>query len=344
MLKRRILNIFKYLLFLGLGVFLVWWSFSQIPDEKWADFKKAFSTARYWLIGPVFFILMISHLLRSYRWKILMQPLGYNPSFANTFFAVMIGYFANLAIPRLGEVLKCTILAKYEKIPADKLVGTIVAERAFDVVSLLICFILALLVQYEIIADYGSKTISQLLRGKGDSISWELLIYISIIVVAVILVLRFVFKKFQHIKLVQLIRKTAKGILEGILSVRHVKNKTAFFASSIGIWAMYLIGTWVGFYGTLGTSGLSINVAVSSLAFASIGMIITPGGIGAYALFMANILVLNGIPFELGFANGTLQWFAQFLIIIIMGFISLTLLPYYNKKKTVNEKSRPDTQ
>ena len=119
MLKRRILNILKYLLFLGLGVFLVWWSISHIPDDKWADFKKAFSTARYWLIVPVFFILTLSHLLRAYRCKILMQPLGYNVSLANTFFVVLVGFLANLAIPMLGEVLICSIMAKYENIMAD---------------------------------------------------------------------------------------------------------------------------------------------------------------------------------------------------------------------------------
>jgi len=69
-----------------------------------------------------------------------MEPLGYQPSIGNTFLAVLIGYLANLAIPRLGEVLKCTLLAKYEKVPAEKIVGTIVAERAFDVISLGLVF------------------------------------------------------------------------------------------------------------------------------------------------------------------------------------------------------------
>src|SRR5687767_5486886 len=140
-MKKRLLGFLKYLLFLGLGVFLVWWSLHQIPPEKWDDFKKAFATARYWLLVPVFFILTLSHLLRAMRWKILMEPLGYAPSLVNTFFAVMVGYLANLAVPRLGEILKCTILARYEKVPAEKLVGTIVAERAFDLVCLILIFL-----------------------------------------------------------------------------------------------------------------------------------------------------------------------------------------------------------
>jgi uncharacterized membrane protein YbhN (UPF0104 family) len=109
-MQKKLLNVLKYLSFLGIGVFLVWWSLRQIPDGKWNDFKHAFSTARYSLFVPVTFILILSHALRALRWRMLMYPLGYHPTFANTFFAVMIGYLANLAVPRLGEVLSVPYL------------------------------------------------------------------------------------------------------------------------------------------------------------------------------------------------------------------------------------------
>jgi hypothetical protein len=100
---------------------------------------------------------------------------------------------------------------------------------------------------------------------------------------------------------------------------------------------MYIAGTWVGLYATQGTAGLGLGTAVSALAFASIGMILTPGGIGAYAFFLAKVLEKSNIPFEIGYANGTLQWFAQFLIVVIVGSICLGLLPWYNKKNEINE-------
>src|SRR5947208_8829280 len=168
-MKKKILNILKYLAFLGLGVFLVWWSLHQIPPEKWKDFRKAFSTARYWLIIPVFFIISFSHVLRALRWKMLILPMGYNPSFLNTFFAVMIGYLANLSVPRLGEVLKCTILAKYENVPAEKLVGTIVAERAFDLLCLVLVFLLAFALQFEVIGNFGTNLLKKLFLSKIGS-------------------------------------------------------------------------------------------------------------------------------------------------------------------------------
>ncbi|MFY8004603.1 MAG: lysylphosphatidylglycerol synthase transmembrane domain-containing protein [Chitinophagaceae bacterium] len=146
-MRRKVLQILQYLVFLSIGIFLVWWSLHKIPDEKWGEFKNSLLTANFWLFIPVFFILSASHWVRSIRWRILMKPMGYKPSLVNTFFAVMIGYLANLAVPRLGEVLKCTILAKYEKVPAEKLVGTIVAERAVDVLSLGVVFLFALIRQ-----------------------------------------------------------------------------------------------------------------------------------------------------------------------------------------------------
>jgi hypothetical protein len=94
---------------------------------------------------------------------------------------------------------------------------------------------------------------------------------------------------------------------------------------------MYLSATYIGLMGTEGTTS-SFATAISCLAYASIGMILTPGGIGAYAYLMAKVLELNGIEYTLGLANGTVQWFAQFLIIIVLGGVSLILLPIINKQ------------
>src|SRR5204863_1286143 len=137
-------------------------------------------SARYVLLIPVFFILTLSHISRAIRWRILMKPLGYSPSLKNTFCAVMVGYLANLAVPRLGEVLKCTILGKYEKVPADKLVGTILVERAVDVVSLLIVFIIAIVTQADIIGEYAKKKIrANLLSGNKEGMILKLIIIVG---------------------------------------------------------------------------------------------------------------------------------------------------------------------
>ena len=160
-MKKKLLTALQYLLFLGFGIFLVWWSISKMDEKNWNECKEALKSAWYALFIPVFFILTASHISRAIRWKILMKPMGYNPTLLNTFFAVMIGYLANVAVPRLGEVLKCTILGKYEEVPPDKLVGTILVERAVDVFCLLLVFIIAIVTQAGIISEYARDTLQK---------------------------------------------------------------------------------------------------------------------------------------------------------------------------------------
>jgi uncharacterized membrane protein YbhN (UPF0104 family) len=127
------------------------------------------------------------------------------------------------------------------------------------------------------------------------------------------------------------LKQIISGIWEGVISATKLKQHHLFFLYSFGIWFLYLLATYVGLHATAGTES-SFATAISCLAYASIGMILTPGGIGAYAYFMAKVLELNGVDYTLGLANGTLQWFSQFLIVLILGGISLILLPIINKQ------------
>jgi uncharacterized membrane protein YbhN (UPF0104 family) len=316
--------------FFLLGIALIWWSLHQIPAEEWTKFTLALKQSKLWIVFPVFIILGLSHFLRALRWRLIMEPLGYQPSIANTYFAVLIGYLANLAIPRLGEVLKCTILAKYEKVPAEKIVGTIVAERAFDVLSLGIVFLMALGLQFNVIEagwnQLKNQTATPLINSNEGN--WKIYLYIGIGIL--LLALFFILRK-RIPTIVASIKQILSGIWEGVMSATKLKQQKLFFVYSIGIWFLYLLATYVGLYATAGTES-SFATAISCLAYASIGMILTPGGIGAYAYFMAKVLELNGVDYTLGLANGTLQWFSQFLIVLVLGGLSLILLPIINKQ------------
>ena len=316
--------------FFLLGILLIWWSLHQIPPQEWDKFTKALAKSKFWLILPIFFILGLSHFIRALRWRLIMEPLGYKPSIMNTFLAVLIGYLANLAIPRLGEVLKCTLLAKYEKVPAEKIVGTIVAERAFDVISLGIVFLLALTLQFNVI-----KAGWQQLQSGGSTATTSnnnLFIILGIIAFLVIVaVILFFTLRHKFESIISPIKKIIKGIWEGVISATKLKKHNLFFFYSFSIWFLYLLATYIGLYGTEGTAS-SFSTAISCLAYASIGMIITPGGIGAYAFFMAKVLELNGIEYTLGLANGTLQWFSQMIIVIVLGGLALIMLPFINKQ------------
>jgi uncharacterized membrane protein YbhN (UPF0104 family) len=316
--------------FFLLGIALIWWSLHQIPAEEWTKFTLALKQSKLWIVFPVFIILALSHFLRALRWRLIMEPLGYQPSIANTYLAVLIGYLANLAIPRLGEVLKCTLLAKYEKVPAEKIVGTIVAERAFDVLSLGIVFLMALGLQFNVIEagwnQLKNQTANPLIN--SNEVNWKLYIYVGI---GIVLVALFFILRKRIPTMVASIKQILSGIWEGVMSATKLKQQKLFFVYSFGIWFLYLLATYVGLYATAGTES-SFATAISCLAYASIGMILTPGGIGAYAYFMAKVLELNGVDYTLGLANGTLQWFSQFLIVLVLGGLSLIILPIINKQ------------
>jgi uncharacterized membrane protein YbhN (UPF0104 family) len=206
----------------------------------------------------------------------------------------------------------------------------IVAERAFDVLSLGIVFVLALTLQFNVIQTGWNELNTQSASAANNTNNnYVLFALIGLLVITIILLYLFR-NKFQ--KTLQGLKHIIAGIWEGVISATKLKKHNLFFLYSFGIWFMYLLATYIGLFGTEGT-GSSFATAISCLAFASIGMIITPGGIGAYALFMAMVLKLNGVSYTLGLANGTVQWFAQFIILLILGGTSLILLPIINKKE-----------
>jgi glycosyltransferase 2 family protein len=338
-MKKTFLAVLQYAFFASLAVFFVWLSLRGMDHEKWEELKRAMDHAHYWLLVPVFSLLLVGHWLRALRWRQLMEPMGYTPSRLNTFFAVMIGYFVNLGAPRVGEVIKCTILARYEKVPAQKLVGTIVAERAFDVICLAIVFGLTFIFQFDIVSSLVHDYIYPLFQNKNGGTAYKKIILLAVGLIVFLVILKIVFSRFAHINIVQKIRDILTGVWHGLISVRALKNKPLFFFYTIGIWFMYLLSTWCGFFAIDATSHLSLADALTVLAMGSVGMILSPGGIGAYALLVMNTVALYHIPKEpYGQALGWLLWFGQFLSFVIFGVISFILLPRVNRQKMkVNE-------
>jgi glycosyltransferase 2 family protein len=336
-MNKKALNLIQYIVFLGLGIFLVWWSVGKIEHKDWIDIKSAILRVDYGLIVPVVLALLVSHFSRAVRWKILMQPMGYNPSIANTYLAVLVGYLANLAVPRLGEVLKCTLLSKYEKVPADKLVGTIVAERAFDLVCLTIVFAITFFSQIDIIGDYASDSLNKMFTSKSHGFGRVgLLITIAVLIILVI-ILRWLFKKFAHVSIVQKIKEIIQNIWHGLTSIRYIKNKGWFIFHTVLIWALYLVSIRMGMYAMKETSIYGVKESFSVLSMGSIGMIGTQGGIGLYPIMVQKTMMLYGLGENLAKAFGWLLWLVQFFMVLVFGSVSLILLPAINRKKE-NEK------
>jgi glycosyltransferase 2 family protein len=332
-MKAKLITAFQYLFFLALGALFVWLSVKDITAADWEHIKFSLVHARHWLIIPVLAMLLLSHYVRALRWKILMEPLGYHPSTFNVFSAVMIGYLVNAGVPRLGEVVKCTMLSRYEKIRADKLVGTIVTERAIDMICLIIVFIAALLFQGHIVGEYVSSLFINFFQDNGGSFSVKKLLITLAIVAGFFLLLYFIIRRFAHIDAIAKVKNVLKGIVHGLTSIRYIKNKGIFIFQSLLIWALYLLSSAAGIFALQETQHLGLGAGLTTLAVGSVGMIITPGGIGAYPLFVANLMGLYGVPVHtIGMALGWLLWLVQTFIILAGGIVFSVLLSYYNKK------------
>jgi glycosyltransferase 2 family protein len=342
MLLKRFITILQFLFFLGLGIFLVWWMARGIDENGWKQIRASVQRANFWLFLPVLLMMLLSHFVRALRWKILMEPLGYKPSTMNIFNAVMIGYLANLAFPRLGEVLKCTILARYEKMAPEKLIGTIVAERAVDVVCLLLAFTITILLQIDTVGNYAWNMLQQLFTGKDNEFSWTRLLLILALVFAAGMGIYLLLKKFSHLPFIGKIRNLFNGIWSGLTSIGRIKNKKLFIGYSVFMWFLYLMSCRLGFYAMEEVSHLGLKESFSILSFGSIGMILTQGGIGAYQLIVQEILVLYGQTEIVGFTFGWILWIAQTVVILFGGLICFILLPIVNRRSGKNETSNID--
>ena len=184
-MNKKFLTILKYIFFLGIGLFLVWWQFDKMTSLQKLQFFETLKNANYWLILPIIIMAILSHISRSVRWKILIEPMGYKPSTINTFYSVMSGYLANTFLPRAGEILKCSLLSRYEKIPMNKLIGTILIERVFDFICYIVLIVLTILIQLDKVSYFVKQKFTEMANSNRQFPVWlKLLIAVFIILTA----------------------------------------------------------------------------------------------------------------------------------------------------------------
>ena len=336
-MKKKLFTILQYIVFLGLGIFLAWWSLKDLNREEKGQIKTALSHARYWLIVPVFVILTLSFWIRALRWKLLIDSLGHRSRTANTFFAVMVGYLTNLAIPRLGEILKCTMLARYEKIPADKLVGTVILERIIDAISLLFVFAITFAIQPSIYTDLINAFFRSPREAGKEKIPGFLIAGILVGIIAISVLLWMLFKKKKFADVITLFKRISRSVWQGVSAVQHLKKRGLFLFYTLVLWACYFFSTYVGFFALQETQHYGIKEAFAVLSAGSVGVIVTPGGIGAYALLIQKTMELYGLEQGIALAFGWILWLVQTLIILIGGIFSFVAIPYFNKRKIASE-------
>ncbi|MFN0212977.1 MAG: YbhN family protein, partial [Saprospiraceae bacterium] len=336
-------KILQFLLFLGLGVSIMAWVFSNqnaafqeqcrldgipgdqcsLSDKLWNDF----STVNLWWIGVVLVAFTVSNIFRALRWQMLLAPMGHRAGFANALFTILLGYFANLFLPRMGEVVRAGSLARYEKIPMEKVMGTLVIDRLMDFLCLGSVVGLAFLLEGDTLWTFFAQRKEGETGGGLFQNPWILGFWaLSAFGLLMIFLLR---EKLAQMPLFQKIGKLIKGFLDGLKSVFKLKNPALFIAYSVGIWLMFYLQCWLSLKAFPPTDHLGMSAALMVFVFGTLGFVIpSPGGMGTYHALCIAGLTLYGIGGSDGFSYANISFFAvQIFYNFIAGLLALWLLP-----------------
>ena len=312
----------KTVLPIAFGLFLIWYSYNSTSEEDRKQIIYYIKEADLFWVSISLLMGVLSHVSRAIRWNYLLEPLGYKPKIVNNILIILTSYFANLGIPRSGEILRATALTTYEDVPFEKGFGTIVTERVIDLIMLLLIIVITFFLQTEIIIDF--------FKSKGFNITKILLLLGSAAVI--VLAFFYVIKKSTHPFLVK-IKDFVNGLLQGVTSIFKMKNKWPFIFHTLFIWSVYIGMFWVIKYTVPETISLSVSQLLVAFIFGAFAMTATNGGIGLYPIVVSSALAIFGISSVSGDAFGWIMWISQTLLVVVFGAISFLLLPLLKRTK-----------
>ncbi|MHA6248664.1 lysylphosphatidylglycerol synthase transmembrane domain-containing protein [Pontibacter sp. CAU 1760] len=321
-MKKQLLSVLKSVVLLGVSAFLMWYALKELDFEKmWAEFLRA--NYGWVLVSLIFGVL--AYLSRAIRWQMQIKPTGHTPSLLNTYNAMMIGYLANLVLPRLGEVVRCSMLRRTDEVPVNTGFGTVVAERIIDGVMLLCAIGLAFLIEFGRIQEFFLELFSDKYSSMEHTLGalywvfWALLLSTGVLLA---LGLRYL-NKLRRNTYFKKATSFVKGMLKGVFSITKIENQASFWGHTVFVWGMYYGMSLVVFFALPATANLSWGAALSVLVVGSLGMAApVQGGIGVYHLLVQATLLLYGVPKEAGMAYALLAHTSQTLLVVLMGVLS----------------------
>ena len=319
-MSKKLKSYIKILLPISIGIFCIFFSFRNIG---FTDFTKYFYEINYLWVFVGIFLGALSHISRSYRWKYLIEPLGYKLGFINSVLAVFSAYLINYTIPRAGDIARATMISKYEKIPFDKTLGTIVAERAVDVICILTIIAIGLIFEFNRISE---KLIS-LIENTEISV---IIVYVGVVIL-ILFVSNRVLRKSKYYKS---ILNFFSGIIEGLTIIFKMEKRVPFILHSIFIWLMYILMFWATSMAFFELHEVAFYQFMISFTLAAISIMLSNGGIGIYPLAVEESLGWYGVQSTTGLAFGWVSWLSQTMMVIIFGGLSLFILPFINRKKS----------
>ena len=326
-MKQKTFKILKFISFFLLGIFIFWMVYK---DQDISRIKSILTNdVNYFWIVISLLLGLLSHISRTIRWNLMIEPLDHKPRMLNTFLAVMVGYLMNLALPRMGEISRCGVIARYEKIPFTKLVGTVVLERLIDVLMLLILLLVVVITQFGKVLEFlnNNPEVNQKLHK---------VIYSPVLIGAFILFLLIVWLSRHKIRGSSLTKKVMGFVgqfVEGFKSIRNIRNKGSFVFHSVFIWVLYYLMIYCVFFAFGFTSHLSPLAGLTVFVLGSFDMVApVQGGIGAWHFMVIEGLALYGVDRADGKVFALLAHGSTTIMLIVLGLIGLLVLPFVNER------------
>jgi glycosyltransferase 2 family protein len=318
-------NILKYIVSLGIAGGLLWFTFKDIDllnlfhELGKADIK--------WIVVSGL-LAVVAHGSRALRWKMLLEPLGYKPSTINIVLAVWVGYFMNFLIPRAGEVSRCGTLQRTDGVPFDKSFGTVVTERVFDVLTLLVIIALNFLLEFDRLSQFFIDFFADKLAGKTTLLS--MLAIVGVLGLLLIWVFR---KKILQNAMAQKIWIFLDGLIDGAMSIKHLRSPSLFLFHTILIWVMYYLMSYCLFFALPQSAHLGLLAGLTILVVGAIGMATpTPGGVGSFHILVSQAMGLYGLSTEDGKLLATFFHGSQMLTVLLLGGLSFIIVILFRQK------------
>lgn len=325
-------DILKFVVFIAIGFLFIYWFLLKLPPEQKQEIWASFKSADYAWVAVTMAVCLASHFVRALRWRLLYKPLGREPRLLPTFGAVVVAYMANMAFPRLGEVLRCAVLRTSDGIAVEKSLGTVITERITDVVlNALIILVGTLLIVGDI-----REWVFEGLSAKADSLPSTTVVIAAIVAAGVIAVAlyKLLYKRLLKYAFFSRIDKLLRGMFDGVKSILHLDRRSAvlYFVYSALIYGFYILGGLVMMQAFPETSGLGFNAAFLLYFLGSVGMMFSQGGIGVYPVLVQMALAVYAVPKAAGLACGWLLWGAQQAVVIAVGMLFMIYFSIAKRK------------
>ncbi|WP_207433771.1 lysylphosphatidylglycerol synthase transmembrane domain-containing protein [Sabulibacter ruber] len=335
---KKAVNVFKYLLLLAVSVFLMWYALRSI---NFAAVKAELAQVNYTWIAVTLLLSIAGYVSRGIRWRMQFAPLGYKPTPGQTYHALMVGYLANVVLPRAGEVIRCTFLKRSADVPVNVSLGTVITERVIDLLMLLLCMGMTLLLEFDRLYQFFLEIFSEKYKSFEQN-QQTLYILGAVAILGTGFVAWYLYKNIENLRKNSFFRKLSdfvSGLWQGIFSVLKMEQKGAFIFHTVFIWVTYYLTSYLAFFALPGTEDLTWQAGLAILVVGGIGMSApVQGGIGVYHILVRTALLLYAVPLDKGMAYALITHTTGAILVVLMGAISLVASLVQTKSVPVRKK------